>query len=223
MVVVNNQHEVEFEKYKELEIKLHETETRLNDYIEENNKLSRTLESVQLELKDSIAQNVEILELKNVLEVTRLNELVESESCHIEENKKLPRTLESVQLELKDSIAQIFEMSESISQLKEMLVKSEVEIRQRKELETELFVTETRFDKSVKRKDEENLEIKGKYVNVESGLKEMHARYSQLLLFAAEVEGERQKLMMTLKNVRSSRNLLRLNRSSMAAIEDRPL
>ncbi|KAK9056451.1 hypothetical protein SSX86_023812 [Deinandra increscens subsp. villosa] len=61
------------------------------------------------------------------------------------------------------------------------------------------------------------LEIKGKYVNVENELKEMHDRYSQLSLQFAEVEGERQKLMMTLKNVRSSRNLLRLNRSSMAA------
>ncbi|PWA70211.1 EEIG1/EHBP1 N-terminal domain-containing protein [Artemisia annua] len=62
------------------------------------------------------------------------------------------------------------------------------------------------------------LEIKGKYVNVESELKEMHDRYSQLSLQFAEVEGERQKLMMTLKNVRSSRNLLR--RSSIAALED---
>lgn len=57
------------------------------------------------------------------------------------------------------------------------------------------------------------LEIKGKYVNVETELKEMHDRYSQLSLQFAEVEGERQKLMLTLKNVRSSRNLLRLNRS----------
>ncbi|XP_024969082.1 WEB family protein At4g27595, chloroplastic [Cynara cardunculus var. scolymus] len=57
------------------------------------------------------------------------------------------------------------------------------------------------------------LEIKGKYVNVETELKEMHDRYSQLSLQFAEVEGERQKLMMTLKNVRSSRNMLRLNRS----------
>lgn len=65
------------------------------------------------------------------------------------------------------------------------------------------------------------LEIKGKYVNVESELKEMHDRYSQLSLQFAEVEGERQKLMMTLKNVRSSRNLLR--RSSMTALEDQTL
>lgn len=64
------------------------------------------------------------------------------------------------------------------------------------------------------------LEIKGKYVNVESELKEMHERYSELSLQLAEVEGERQKLMMTLKNVRSSRNLLRSNRSSM---EDRKI
>lgn len=35
------------------------------------------------------------------------------------------------------------------------------------------------------------LEIKGKYVNVECELKEMHARYSQLSLQFAEVEGER--------------------------------
>ncbi|KAD0806405.1 hypothetical protein E3N88_43694 [Mikania micrantha] len=67
------------------------------------------------------------------------------------------------------------------------------------------------------------LEIKGKYVNVENELKEMHDRYSQLSLQFAEVEGERQKLMMTLKNVRSSRNLLRLNRSSMAALGDQTL
>nr|XP_043614829.1 interaptin [Erigeron canadensis] len=67
------------------------------------------------------------------------------------------------------------------------------------------------------------LEIKGKYVNVESELKEMHDRYSQLSLQFAEVEGERQKLLMTLKNVRSSRNLLRLNRSSVAALENHSL
>ncbi|XP_076890810.1 uncharacterized protein LOC143542019 isoform X2 [Bidens hawaiensis] len=67
------------------------------------------------------------------------------------------------------------------------------------------------------------LEIKGKYVNVENELKEMHDRYSQLSLQFAEVEGERQKLMMTLKNVRSSRNLLRSNRSSMAALGDQAL
>ncbi|KAI3762062.1 hypothetical protein L1987_52485 [Smallanthus sonchifolius] len=67
------------------------------------------------------------------------------------------------------------------------------------------------------------LEIKGKYVNVENELKEMHDRYSQLSLQFAEVEGERQKLMMTLKNVRSSRNLLRLNRSSVAALGDQTL
>ncbi|KAJ9545912.1 hypothetical protein OSB04_025619 [Centaurea solstitialis] len=67
------------------------------------------------------------------------------------------------------------------------------------------------------------LEIKGKYVNVESELKEMHDRYSQLSLQFAEVEGERQKLMMTLKNVRSSRNMLRLNRSPIRVptLEDR--
>lgn len=196
---VKNQHEAEFEKYKELEMKLHETETRLNDYIEENKNLSTTLESVQLELKDSVAHNAEILESKNVLEgkmgileinltelkdelakyeseveknkelqmkfhdtETRLHELVESESCYIEENKKLSRTLESVQLELKDSTAQNAEMSESIGQLKEMLVKSEVEIRQL-ELETELFNTKTRFDQFVKNEAfyiEENKSLK---------------------------------------------------------------
>lgn len=67
------------------------------------------------------------------------------------------------------------------------------------------------------------LEIKGKNTNVENELKEMHDRYSQLSLQFAEVEGERQKLMMTLKNVRSSRNLLRMNRSSLAALEDSPV
>ncbi|KAI7745253.1 hypothetical protein M8C21_018094, partial [Ambrosia artemisiifolia] len=64
------------------------------------------------------------------------------------------------------------------------------------------------------------LEIKGKYANVENELKEMHDRYSQLSLQFAEVEGERQKLMMTLKSVRSSRNMLRLNRSPVAALGD---
>ncbi|KAM7253378.1 hypothetical protein ACFE04_025996 [Oxalis oulophora] len=49
------------------------------------------------------------------------------------------------------------------------------------------------------------LEIKEQYTLVESELKEMHDRYSQLSLQFAEVEGERQKLMMTLKNVRSPR------------------
>ncbi|WZZ80790.1 hypothetical protein YC2023_101362 [Brassica napus] len=39
----------------------------------------------------------------------------------------------------------------------------------------------------------------------------MHDRYSQLSRKFAEVEGERQKLMMTLKNVRASRKAMLLN------------
>ncbi|XP_048131105.1 repetitive organellar protein [Rhodamnia argentea] len=64
------------------------------------------------------------------------------------------------------------------------------------------------------------LELKGKYASVEGELKEMHDRYSQLSLQFAEVEGERQKLMMTLKCVRSSRKAANLNRSSSASIGD---
>ncbi|GFY85812.1 hypothetical protein Acr_04g0005500 [Actinidia rufa] len=44
-----------------------------------------------------------------------------------------------------------------------------------------------------------------RYAGVESELKEMHDRYSQLSLQFTEVEGERQRLMMTLKNVRASK------------------
>ncbi|GMN45261.1 hypothetical protein TIFTF001_014449 [Ficus carica] len=58
------------------------------------------------------------------------------------------------------------------------------------------------------------LEVKGRYAAVETELKEMHERYSQLSLQFAEVEGERQKLMMTLKNVRASKKVPLLNRSS---------
>ncbi|KAL1344573.1 hypothetical protein HN51_018454 [Arachis hypogaea] len=49
------------------------------------------------------------------------------------------------------------------------------------------------------------LELKERHSAVETELKEMHERYSQLSLQFAEVEGERQKLMMTLKNTRSSK------------------
>lgn len=49
------------------------------------------------------------------------------------------------------------------------------------------------------------LELKARHVAVETELKEMHDRYSQLSLQFAEVEGERQKLMMTLKNSRTTR------------------
>ncbi|CAK9174250.1 unnamed protein product [Ilex paraguariensis] len=66
------------------------------------------------------------------------------------------------------------------------------------------------------------LELKGRHAAVEVELKEMHDRYSQLSLQFAEVEGERQKLMMTLKNVRASRKLLQLNRSSSATLVDHP-
>ncbi|CAA7047889.1 unnamed protein product [Microthlaspi erraticum] len=65
---------------------------------------------------------------------------------------------------------------------------------------------------------EEMLETKGRYASVETELKEMHDRYSQLSLKFAEVEGERQKLMMTLKNVRASKNAMLLNRSSSATL-----
>ncbi|KAH1057537.1 hypothetical protein J1N35_035602 [Gossypium stocksii] len=64
------------------------------------------------------------------------------------------------------------------------------------------------------------LEIKGRYGAVETELKEMHERYSQLSLKFAEVEGERQKLMMTLKNVRALRKGQNLIRSSSASPGD---
>ncbi|XP_050376723.1 COP1-interactive protein 1 [Argentina anserina] len=64
------------------------------------------------------------------------------------------------------------------------------------------------------------LEVKGRYATVETELKEMHDRYSQLSLQFAEVEGERQKLLMTLKNVRASKKALYLNRSSTTTILD---
>ena len=62
------------------------------------------------------------------------------------------------------------------------------------------------------------LETKGRYAVVETELKEMHDRYSQLSLQFAEVEGERQKLMMTLKNVRASKKVPFFNRSSTAPL-----
>ncbi|KAJ8772248.1 hypothetical protein K2173_027425 [Erythroxylum novogranatense] len=64
------------------------------------------------------------------------------------------------------------------------------------------------------------LETKERYTAMESELKEMHDRYSQLSLQFAEVEGERQKLMMTLKNVRASRKTQHLNHSSSASPGD---
>ncbi|CAL0319368.1 unnamed protein product [Lupinus luteus] len=48
------------------------------------------------------------------------------------------------------------------------------------------------------------LELKARHSAVETELHEMHDRYSQLSLQFAEVEGERQKLHMTLKNTRTS-------------------
>ncbi|KAL2894355.1 Ninein-like protein [Bienertia sinuspersici] len=58
------------------------------------------------------------------------------------------------------------------------------------------------------------LEMKERYKTMETELKEMHERYSQLSLDFAEVEGERQKLTMTLKNARSPKSLLRRLQSS---------
>lgn len=44
------------------------------------------------------------------------------------------------------------------------------------------------------------IELKNRNTAVETELQEMHSRYSQLSLQFAEVEGERQKLVMSLKN-----------------------
>ncbi|KNA12350.1 hypothetical protein SOVF_126760 [Spinacia oleracea] len=62
------------------------------------------------------------------------------------------------------------------------------------------------------------LEMKERYSVMESELKGMHERYSQLSLDFAEVEGERQKLTMTLKNVRSPKRLL--SRPQLSTHED---
>ncbi|KAE8658979.1 polygalacturonase-like [Hibiscus syriacus] len=64
------------------------------------------------------------------------------------------------------------------------------------------------------------LEVKGRYGNVETELKEMNERYSQLSLQFAEIEGERQKLMMTLKNVRASRKPRNSNGALSASVAD---
>ncbi|KAL1182013.1 hypothetical protein V6Z11_A02G089600 [Gossypium hirsutum] len=64
----------------------------------------------------------------------------------------------------------------------------------------------------------EMLEMKGRYGAVETELKEMHERYSQLSLRFAEIEGERQKLMMTLENYRASRKSKDLNGASSASL-----
>ncbi|CAI9116371.1 OLC1v1017497C1 [Oldenlandia corymbosa var. corymbosa] len=66
----------------------------------------------------------------------------------------------------------------------------------------------------------ELLEVKGRYAAVEAELKDMHDRYSDLSLKFAEVEGDRQKIKMTLKNVRASRKVLHLNRSSSTTSAD---
>ncbi|KAL0288250.1 UNVERIFIED_CONTAM: hypothetical protein Scaly_2736900 [Sesamum calycinum] len=68
----------------------------------------------------------------------------------------------------------------------------------------------------------EMLELKGRHVTMETELRDMHERYSRLSLQFAEVEGERQKLKMTLKNVRSSRKPVGLERSSSANVMDLP-
>ncbi|EYU43583.1 hypothetical protein MIMGU_mgv1a000135mg [Erythranthe guttata] len=65
----------------------------------------------------------------------------------------------------------------------------------------------------------EMLELKGRNADVEAELREMHNRFSQLSLRFAEVEGEREKLDMMLKNVRISKKIT-LNRSSSANIVD---
>ncbi|XP_042492990.1 interaptin [Macadamia integrifolia] len=65
------------------------------------------------------------------------------------------------------------------------------------------------------------LELKGRYRAVDNELKEMHGRYSELSLRFAEVEGERQRLLMTLKNNRvSSKKSSRLNFTTSANVED---
>ena len=46
---------------------------------------------------------------------------------------------------------------------------------------------------------QDTIELKRRQVAVESELKDMQGRYSELSLQFAEVEGERQKLAMTLK------------------------
>ncbi|CAN4122228.1 unnamed protein product [Withania somnifera] len=67
----------------------------------------------------------------------------------------------------------------------------------------------------------EMLEIKEKHVAMENELSLMHGRYSQLSLQFAEVEGERQKLKMALKNVRACRRtkLMQLNCSSSSTVD----
>ncbi|EPS66520.1 hypothetical protein M569_08262 [Genlisea aurea] len=58
------------------------------------------------------------------------------------------------------------------------------------------------------------LELKRKHAYLETELQDMHERYSRLSLQLAEIEGERQKLEMTLKTVRATKKIATLKQSS---------
>ncbi|KAL6493168.1 hypothetical protein OROGR_032927 [Orobanche gracilis] len=62
----------------------------------------------------------------------------------------------------------------------------------------------------------ELLGLKEKHSALEAELRQMHDSYSQLSLQFAEVEGERQKLEMSLKNIRTFRKFVASNPSSSA-------
>ncbi|KAL4559056.1 hypothetical protein LXL04_031189 [Taraxacum kok-saghyz] len=100
---------------------------------------------------------------------------------------------------LKRVLALVIELAESLTSKKNSSIQFQSSFLKQHGDEEAVFKSFKDINELIK----EMLEMKGNYVNVETELKEMHERYSQLSVQFAEVEGERQKLMMAVKNSRS--------------------
>ncbi|GJW00536.1 putative leucine-rich repeat-containing protein [Tanacetum coccineum] len=210
--------ESEAGKYIELQAKLHDTESKLNDCLEENEKLSKNLESVRVELEASIAQMsetnnehaIEVCQLKGEISKyselqtklqdteSRLNVCLENETRHIEEHRKLATELETVRLELEASVAQNADLSESNNKLEQWKDKAGI-------LEVELTEVNNQHAieldqlKDMLAKSESEVE---QYRGLQTKLLDMETRLNNRIASEARYVEENEKLSTTLESLR---------------------
>ncbi|KAL8144281.1 hypothetical protein V2J09_017313 [Rumex salicifolius] len=133
---------------------------------------------------------------RELIQLEKVNEELENMSPEFKDYSSYGNSIERV-------LALVMELAEALKAKKTSTLQFQSSFLKQHNDETAIF----RSFKDINDLIKDMLDLKGKYNAVETELREMHERYSELSIQFAEVEGERQKLMMTLKNTRSPRRL----------------
>ncbi|XP_075495454.1 uncharacterized protein LOC142532833 [Primulina tabacum] len=210
------EHQITRTRYEGIVYELQEQNKRI--YIDEREDLERQLASVREEVDKLKQENISIksqVDLKNLKEVN-LN--LEVKKLRLK-NSDLKNHLSQVELEKEDLKKEVATLQEVFHKNKENAQAKNINTSESERIgnmENNTSLANLRIVDDLRNQIElDSAQIKSllgevEYLTernriMEEGLEEMHERYSEISLRFAEVEGERQQLIMTLRNLKNGK------------------